>query len=341
MQAIRYAAKGDAGIADMPVPSLKPGHALIRVKASGLCQTDIEVLHGHYGDGRFPLVPGHEYAGIVEAVADDVTTFAPGARVAINPNLACGHCRACEKGLFNLCEDLGAYGVSVDGGFAAYSLVRVDHLHDIGTLSFETAALAEPLACVLNGLNNAGVTRPDGSAGNVPESAIVFGAGPIGLLLALSLKARGAAHVHVGDVVQSRLDFAERLGLIPAVSGSSELTAKQKHFDLVADATGIPAVVENMVSYTADGGTVMIFGVCAPDAKISIAPFEIFRRQIKIAGSHSLNNNIPQALSLLQADRDGVMSKLVSHRLPIAEILPFITKKSVDPATMKVQFVAD
>ncbi len=93
-----------------------------------------------------------------------------------------------------------------------------------------------------------------------------------------------------------------------------------------------------MVGFTADGGTVLVFGVCAPDARISVAPFEIFRRQIRIAGSHSLNRNIPQALSILQNDQ-GHMARLISHRLPIEEMLSFFTKQSGDPATMKVQFV--
>ncbi len=185
MKAIRFAAAGVAGMAEMELPEIKPGHALVRVRAAGLCHTDIEVLHGRYGEGAFPLVPGHEYAGTVEAVADDVTAVRPGDRVAVDPNIPCGQCPACRKGLTNLCVGLKAYGVTENGGFAEFSLVAVDHLHGIGDLAFATAALAEPLACVLNGLGAAGL-----DAGR-PGNALVFGAGPIGLLLALSLKAKG------------------------------------------------------------------------------------------------------------------------------------------------------
>lgn len=333
MKAIRFAAAGVAGMAELDTPRIRPGHALVRVRAAGLCHTDIEVLHGRYGEGAFPLVPGHEYAGTVEAVADDVTAVKPGDRVAVDPNIPCGRCAACAKGLTNLCAELKAYGVTENGGFAEYSLVAVDHLHGIGDLGFETAALAEPLACVLNGLGAAGV----GEGGRVPGNALVFGAGPIGLLMALSLKARGVPSVAVADISEPRLAFAESLGLEPFASGSRELAARAKGFDFVADATGVARVVEGMIGFTADGGTALVFGVCAPDARISLAPFEIFRRQIRFAGSHSLNRNIPQALDILSRD-DGTMARLVSHRLPLAEVLPFFAKGDGSAATMKVQF---
>ncbi|MBB5700841.1 threonine dehydrogenase-like Zn-dependent dehydrogenase [Ochrobactrum daejeonense] len=270
------------------------------------------------------------------AVAEDVANVRPGDRIAVDPNIPCGHCRACRKGLSNLCSNLKAYGVTHNGGFAEQSRVHVAHVHPIGDLSFDVAALAEPLACVLNGLDTAGL----GTGSRCPENALVFGAGPIGLLMALSLKAQGVAQVSVADINEHRLAFVESLGLEPVMSGSDALEKSRRSFDFVADATGIATVVEGMVDFAADGGTVLVFGVCAPDARIAVAPFEIFRRQIRIAGSHSLNRNIPQALEILKKDR-GDMARLVSHRLPLSEMLPFFTKHGSDSATMKVQFVAD
>ncbi|MEW9612558.1 zinc-dependent alcohol dehydrogenase family protein [Shinella sp. S4-D37] len=336
MKAIQFTAKGEARLADLAIGDLPAGHALIRVKASGLCHTDIDVLHARYGDGAFPLVPGHEYAGVVEAIAADVTGPGIGARVAVDPNLPCGACPSCRKGLTNLCRDLKAYGVSHNGGFAEYSLVRADQLHGIGAMPFPLAALAEPLACVVNGLESAGLH----SGSPRPREALVIGAGPIGLLLALCLKAEGVRNVTVADINESRLAFAADLGLCGIVSGSVELAANRRSYDFVADATGIASVVEGMIDLVADGGTALFFGVCAPDARISVAPFEIFRRQLKLAGSHSLNRNIPDALAILEKD-DGRIARLVSHRLTLDEVLPFFTKKPTDPATMKVQFVAD
>lgn len=336
MKAIRFTGKGEASLAELALGDLPAGHALVKVKAAGLCHTDIDVLHARYGDGAFPVVPGHEYAGEIAALAADVTGFRTGDRVAVDPNLPCGTCPSCRKGLTNLCRDLKAYGVSHDGGFAEYSVVRADHLHAIGDMPYHIAALAEPLACVLNGLGAAGLHH----GAPMPKDALVIGAGPIGLFLALSLKAEGAENVTVADINESRLAFAAELGLGGIVSGSEALAAKRRSYDFVADATGIASVVEGMIDLVADGGTALVFGVCAPDARISVAPFEIFRRQLKLVGSHSLNRNIPDALDILKRD-DGRMAKLVSHRLPLADILPFFTKKPTDPATMKVQFVAD
>ncbi|WP_160012068.1 alcohol dehydrogenase catalytic domain-containing protein [Rhizobium sp. 18055] len=336
MKAIHFIAKGEARLVDLAIDGIPPGHALVKVKASGLCHTDIDVLHARYGDGAFPLVPGHEYAGEVEAIAADVSAMRVGARVVVDPNLPCGTCPACRKGLTNLCRNLKAYGVSHNGGFAEYSVVHADHLHDIGDMPYHVAALAEPLACVVNALGSAGLRN--GSA--LPRNALVVGAGPIGLLLGLSLKSEGVKSVTVADINESRLTFAGELGLGTVVSGSSQFAEGHRSFDFVADATGISSVVESMINMVADGGTALVFGVCSPEARISVAPFEIFRRQLKLVGSHSLNRNIPDALEILKKD-GGNMAKLVSHRLTLEEMLPFFTKKTTDAATMKVQFAAD
>ena len=116
MKAIQFTGKGEARLADLAIGELPPGHALVKVKASGLCHTDIDVLHARYGDGAFPLVPGHEYAGEVQMVAEDVTGLQAGDRVAVDPNLPCGTCPSCRKGLTNLCRDLKAYVAASDHG---------------------------------------------------------------------------------------------------------------------------------------------------------------------------------------------------------------------------------
>lgn len=334
MKAIQFVEKGKATIGDIPVGTLPPGHALVRVKAAGLCHTDIDVLHARYGAGAFPLVPGHEYTGEVIDLASDVTSVRTGSRVAVDPNLPCGTCPSCRKGLTNLCRDLKAYGVSHNGGFSEFSVVRADHLHDIGDMPYDLAALAEPLACVLNGVGAAGVAGPS----TAPSNSLIFGAGPIGLLLGLALKAAGAGQITFADINEGRLAFAESLGFIPIVSGSRELIGSERAHDFVADATGIPGVVEGMLDLVADGGTALLFGVCAPDARVSISPFQIFRRQLKLVGSHSLNRNIPEALAVLSRDRER-MSRLVTHRLTLAEMVPYFLTKPSDPATMKVQYV--
>src|SRR5690606_6888947 len=136
MRAIHFTGKGSAILADLSIGAIPPGHALIRVKASGLCHTGIDVLHARYGDGAFPRVPAHGSAGEVQAAAAAVTRFQTGDRVAVDPNRPCGTCDACRKGLTHLCRDLKAYGVSHDGGFAEYSLVHTGNLHGTGDMPY-------------------------------------------------------------------------------------------------------------------------------------------------------------------------------------------------------------
>ena len=330
MKAIVYRSPGTLDVSDLPVPEPAPDTVLVKTAACGICHTDIEVLHGRYGSSAFPLVPGHEYAGVVERVGDAVTSVSVGERVVVDPNLSCGRCRPCKRGLRNLCENLEAYGVTTNGGFAEYSAVDAANVHPIDDMPFNLAALAEPLACVLTGV---GQVETDGAA-----NALVFGAGPIGLLLALALRDAGVPDVSVVDIDASRLAFAETLGLTPIPSSSGELAALERAVDIVADATGVPSVVEGLLRYVANGGGVLLFGVCPPDSTVRFSPFEIFRRQIRVAGSHSLNHNVPEALAVL--GRSGeTMGKLVSHELALADIEPFLNGGG-SAGSMKVQYRA-
>ena len=306
MKAIRFPQKDRVEVAEIPAPTAGPGEVLVRVRASGLCHTDLDVMHSNYGPSAFPLTPGHEYAGEVTAVGAGVTELAVGDREVIDPNLECGECDACKRGWAHLCEDLGAYGVSTNGGFAEFSAVRADRVHRIGDMPFEIAALAEPMGCVLNGLSPL--------EGRTVERAAVFGCGPIGLLMGLALKARGVPEVIMVDLDPARLDRARDLGLSGVLSGSDELAALTRKCDLAVDATGVPAVAGSLVDYVANGGAVSFFGVCPQDARIEISPFELFRRELTLFGTHSLNHNIPEALAVLRAIGPKV-SGVVTHRL--------------------------
>ena len=304
---------------------------LVKVASCGICHTDIDVLHGRYGNSTFPLVPGHEYSGTVEAVGEAVSTVSAGERVVVDPNLSCGECRPCRRGLRNLCEKLGAYGVTTNGGFAEYSTVAAGNVHPIGDMPFSLATLAEPLACVLNGVSR---IDTDGA-----RDALVFGAGPIGLLMALALQDAGVRDVSVVDIDETRLPFVRSLGLNPILSPSKELSERSRSADVVVDATGVPRVVEGLLDVVANGGSVLLFGVCPPDSVARLSPFDIFRRQIRLAGAHSLNHNIPEALDVLRRSGE-TMSRIVSHELALPEITPYLTKAVSGGDFMKVQYRA-
>lgn len=329
MRAVHFANRNDVQFSQLPDPRPGPGQVVIAVKASGICHTDFEVLNANYGTSAFPVIPGHEYAGTIVEIGPGVTTYATGDRVVIDPNLDCGTCRACRRGWAHLCEMLGAYGVTTDGGFAELSVVNAANVHPIGALSFSQAALAEPMGCVLNGID--AVFAP------WMDTAVIFGAGPMGLLMGLALRTRGVSQPVFCDISEIRLELAASFGFGAVASGSAELQSWHRQADLVVDATGVPAVANHLTRYMANGGKALFFGVCPSDARIEISPFELFRRQLTLAGSHSLNHNMPKALETISALGSAV-DRVVSHHLPLAEVSKILNSAPPE-GSLKVQAV--
>ncbi len=268
-------------------------------------------MHANYGTATFPVVPGHEFAGEIAGIGPGVEGLESGDRVVVDPNLECGACRACRRGWAHLCEHLGAYGVTADGGFAEFCVVKAERVHPVGDLPFDLAALAEPVGCVLNGLSPL--------AGRIIERAVIFGTGPMGLLLALVLRLRGVGEVAMVDISAERLDLARSLGFAGIRPGSPALEDLRQGCDLAVEATGVTAVAEALTSYVANGGSALFFGVCPREARIAVSPFEIFRRQLSLFGTHSLNHDIPEALRTIEAIGPGVAA-VITHRLPPEEI---------------------
>lgn len=331
MQAIQFTGPNVVSFATLPDPRPGPTDVVIEVRASGICHTDFEVLKDNYGASAFPVVPGHEYAGVVVDIGSQVTGIALGERVVVDPNLECGTCRACRRGWAHLCESLGAYGVTCNGGFAEFSVVHASAVHKIGEMSFSQAALAEPMGCVLNGV--------DAVWSKYLENALIFGAGPMGLLMGVALKMRGINDITFCDIDQSRLDLAASFGFEGIAVGSAALQDWHHRADLAVDATGVPAVAGGLVDHVANGGKALFFGVCPSDARIDVSPFEVFRRQITFAGSHSLNHNIPQALDVISACGPGIEA-VVSHKLSLAEVSAILATRP--PAnSLKIQAIRE
>lgn len=328
MKAVQFESIGHVRISELPDPEPGPGEVLIKVAASGICHTDVDILKGNF-EARFPVVPGHEYAGTVVAVGEGVSSDWLGRRVAVDPNIPCGECAACHENRQNLCRDLKAYGVNRDGGFAELSAVRVPNVYPIGDLPFEEAAFAEPLGCVVHALKR---LRPEPGS-----EVLVFGAGPMGLLMLQALKAYGAARVAVVDLHGPRLELARQLGADEVFLGHPELRRRRegRSFDVVADATGVPQVVEAMMGWVRDGGKLLYFGVCPPSAEISVRPFEVYRRDLQIVGSFSLNATLPSALRLIQSGAVRV-KPLLSHQFALDEFEHYLNRVG-QPDTMKLQ----
>jgi len=299
MRAAVLYGKEDVRVERIPVPMPEPGELLLRVEVALTCGTDLKVFrHGYHAAMiRPPSVFGHEMAGIVAACgatptgedaaelaqAVRATRFAPGARVVVANSAPCGTCYACRRGQENLCEDLhflnGAYAeyVRVPARFVEKSTYRIaDHI------SFAAAALAEPLACVVHGLDET-APRPD-------DTVAVLGLGPIGLMFVALLKARGATVVGLGRHAP-RLKAAQELGadaVLDVDAGAhwqAELQRRYPRLDVVIEATGKPEAWELALALVRKGGSVNLFGGCPAGTKITVDTHRLHYDQITVRSS--------------------------------------------------------
>lgn len=327
---------GSLTFQDMPEPSVGPQDVLIAVQYAGICGTDVHILKGEY-EAHYPLIPGHEFSGVVAAVGAEVSHFKVGDRVTADPNVPCGRCTFCQRNEPNQCRDLRAIGVTGNGGFAQYVTAPEGNVFSIGDLAFDAAALIEPLACVVWGLKQVEIQPGD--------SVLLFGAGPMGCLLLQAVRCAGAARITVIDPVQWRLDLARSLGAtdtyLPGDHLGSVLEKQEPYgYDVVVDATGVPAVLEAAFAYTKPRGKFWVFGVTPAGTQIRVPAYDIFRKDLKIIGSFAVNRTFPQAITLIQSGAVQV-TPLISHRLPLREFERGFELAQHDPARMKVQFALD
>lgn len=319
----------------MDDPRPEPDEVLVRVARAGMCGTDLHILHGQY-TARYPIVPGHEMSGTIEEVGSAVTDWRPGARVAVDPNVYCGACVHCRRQRNNHCLNFNAVGVTRDGGFAELVCVPAANLYDIGELSFAEAAFIEPVSCAVYGIRRARVEPAD--------DVLVFGAGPIGLILAQLARHGGASRVVVADLSKPRLELAETMGCIAvdsAANGDARLRSLAPHgFDLVIDATGVPAVVEGSFKYAAPRGRVLLFGVCPRDSRITIDPFDVYHRDLEVYGSFSLCYTFDAAVRLMSAGAIDVRA-LISHTLPLSDCAEALRLFETSPDRMKIQLACE
>jgi D-arabinitol dehydrogenase (NADP+) len=336
MKAVRYEAPGDFAVTDVPMPPVGPLDVRIKINQSGVCGTDVHLHHGTY-IGVYPLTPGHETIGEIDEVGSEVTRFRVGERVTVNPNIYCGHCDYCLAGQLVRCANTEGMGVHRPGFFAEYASADHRQVFSVDGLEPDTAVFAEPTACAMHGLETLG-QRPGGSA-------LVLGAGPTGLLLAQLIGSGGATSVTVADIVPFKLQTAAGLGVDKTVHISRDAAANidllrdsspnGDGYDVVVEATGVTAVGNICVPLTRNGGTVLIYGVTRPDERISVSPFELFRREITIKGSYAEMTSFAAAIAALRTARvrtDGV----ISHRFPLEDYGKALDTLTSDPTAHKV-----
>jgi 2-desacetyl-2-hydroxyethyl bacteriochlorophyllide A dehydrogenase len=325
MNALQIHNPGDAGVVDRPVPDPGREEVLIKVMACGVCGTDIHIFRGEYF-GEYPVIPGHEFAGVVEDTGAAVTRFRRGDRVAVEPNIACNNCESCLNNRQNFCLNWEAVGVTRPGGMAEYVLAPESNTFDVGDIPFEAAAFMEPLSCILHGFSKIRVEPGDRVA--------LLGAGPIGLLMLQVAHHLGAVEVTVVDRNEERLRAA---GGLKAHAVETDLSRLENDvYDVVIDATGAIPVMARTVDLARPGGTVLLFGVPPRGRSMELEPFTIFRKGLTLVSSYTSVRNSYQAIDLL---RSGAVeaAPLVSHRLPLDQFRDGV--ETIESGTGKVKKV--
>ena len=317
MLAGTFGGVGILEIKEKPVPAVeKNDWVLIHLEGCGVCGSDLHILADPPGfEATLGATLGHEFLGHVIEVGPEVTEIGVGDRVAVNPNMTCGKCRYCKAGLRNHCEHWTTLGLNIDGGFTSYVTAPEAYLHKVSEdLPFDIAVWVEPLSCVVNGTDRLAI-QPG-------QTAVVIGAGPIGMLHAMIFKAAGAK-VIVSDFAPVRLSAAEKIGADVVVNGKEQdlesvvmEATNDMGAEVVADAVGNQ--LGNAVKYAARGGQIAVFGMIE-HAQPQVKQFDITRNELSVMGVFVSPDTFPRAIQILES---GIIdpSVLNTMTLPVSRM---------------------
>ena len=312
MKAAVFYGKEDLRVEELPVPEIKNADdVLIRVRACGVCGTDMHIFDGDEGAAPTPAgtVLGHEFAGEVIAVGSGVDSVRVGDRVAVDPNKLCGVCDFCRGGIGHFCESMVGIGTTVNGGFAEYCVVPESQVFRFSErISFSEAAMTEPVACCLHGIDLCEI-----EAG---ATVCVIGGGMIGLLMLQLARLRGAARLILIEPIEEKRRLALSLGADTVIDPLTEDVAARikevgvDRISCVIECVGKTATMKQAIELAGKKSTVMLFGLSKPDDTIDIKPFEIFKKEITLKASFINPYTQSRALALIDSDRIDVSSMI-------------------------------
>lgn len=320
----------DLRMVERPLDPLASGMVRIRFGAGGICGSDMH-YYRHARTGDFvvtsPLVLGHEIAGEVIEIGSSAAGVNVGDRVAVNPSRWCGHCKPCQEGRANLCENIFFMGSAsktphMQGGFASHfdaipaQCVRIpDHV------SYQAAALAEPLAVCLHAVARAGDVKG--------KRAVLFGAGPIGLLTMLAARRAGIAEATVVDIAAAPLAFATRLGAnhVVDISSGDEALKAAKPFDVAFEVSGTAAGLASAIAAVRRGGVVVQVGNL-PGGQIPVPANAVMAKEIDLRGSFRFGAEFMTAVELI-ADGSVDVLALVTAERPLS-VAPDAVRLALD-----------
>jgi L-iditol 2-dehydrogenase len=315
-------------LVDKDVPQPAANEVLIRVKACGICGSDIHGANGSSGRRIPPIVMGHEAAGEIATVGESVSSYAEGDRVTFDSMVYCGDCHYCNLGRTNLCETRQVMGVSCDefrrhGAYAEYVCVPERIVCPLPEgLSFDHAAFTEPVGVAVHAVNRANVSPGD--------SAIVVGAGLIGLLVVQALKNAGCSTIIALDLVPQRLDLATKLGATHAMLATQENVVSEIHeltdgrganhsFEVV----GATKPVELAIDGLRRGGTCVLVGNLA--AEVTFPLQKVVTRELNVVGTCGINDEVPECVELIASGKINV-EPLISARSSLDEAADWFAK---------------
>ena len=309
----------DLRVEDVDMPKIADDEVLIKVEAAGICGTDIHIYLGEWRTS-IPIILGHEFSGVIADIGRDVEAFKVSDRVVVEPNIICGSCRFCRMSERNyFCENLEATGVTINGAFAEYVKTKGRNVYRIPhKISFEKAALIEPLACCIRGIDQAKIKAGD--------TVAIIGAGPIGLILLQLVRISGASLVIQTDMEESRLDLARKLGADYVININDEdpIEAVKRltggyGVDVAIEAVGNPDAIDQAMSVTRRGGRLNIFGVSPQKAVWKVKPFDLYDKELTITTSYRSPFTFQRAVQIASSGRIK-LKPLISHVFKLDEI---------------------
>src|ERR1700761_6849327 len=339
MKALLLSEYKHLAIAELPAPSPGAGEVLIRVAACGICGSDVHGYDGSSGRRIPPIVMGHEAAGVIAAVGEGVTGYRAGDRVTFDSTVYCGECPFCQRGEINLCDDRQVVGVSCGdysraGAFAEYVAVPERILYKLpDNLGFTEAAMLEAVSVALHAIT---VSKLHGG-----ETALVIGAGMIGLLTLQAAHVAGCSQVFVADIAPTRLASASELGANETILASGEKLTQEilrltegRGVDVVLEAVGRNETIAAAIDCVRKGGTITLIGNITPQVNLPLQ--KVVSRQIRLQGSCASRGEYPQAMELMAAGKIRV-GALITAVAPLGDGPAWFDRlHSGEPNLMKV-----
>jgi L-iditol 2-dehydrogenase len=347
MKRATMTAPGKIEISEAAAPTPGPGQALLRIRRIGVCGSDIHVFHGKHPYTSYPVVQGHEFSAVIEAVGHGVTNVKPGDKVTALPQVVCGQCPPCLRGDEHICDVLKVQGFQAPGCAQQLWVTAADKIVKLpDSFSFEQGALVEPISVAVHALARAS-SSASGSRGPQPRMlagrrVVVLGAGPIGNLVAQAARASGAAQILITDLSDHRLEIAQRCGL-PNTSNPSreDLKAASRRvfgdqgFDLAFECVGVEATLAAATENLAKGGTMVVVGVFGDKPRMDLGLVQ--DRELKVLGTLMYQRpDYEQAVAWI-ASGDIITEPLMSEHFPMERYLDayrFLDEKR--DLTMKV-----